>query len=476
MVLLQQPLRGAWRPYDLPRATSARMRPKARRMEFELPLDTDGPNYNPDFGAARPEASKAKRGKARKGAADDDEGGDMADGGPDRGSKKGGAGGDKPMDKLLLRSQAVEGGGADYAVGVVRGGRLLLVPVDYALQLRPHLPHLSVPTAEGKPRGGGGGGAGRGVAGDSDAEGGEEGEGGEESKGLVEVEVQVKRRETERQAAARLKSYSHITAEEDAEEWRRLQVTEVSASGGVWASLAPGEGAEEALPPLAPLARADYLRLITPGAGGPGVTPAGAKGTGLPAPTGRGDMAPPRPRAGAGTAAAAGGGGAGPSAAGGGASTSGGGGAASRPHAGAMSAEAAGAVRRALRELFRSHSVANLQDIRGHLAGCDPSSTARQGAALSDDALHEVITAGGEFAALQRAYAAMPAPKDPAGELRGVILELLAGRSTVGVGVWGVLGGLGGCGVNGAGCVEGGVRRRVVQWGRWSRRRLARGS
>ena len=32
--------------------------------------------------------------------------------------------------------------GASYAVGVVRGGRLLLVPLDQVMQLRPSLAHL----------------------------------------------------------------------------------------------------------------------------------------------------------------------------------------------------------------------------------------------------------------------------------------------------------------------------------------------
>ncbi|KAI8463894.1 MAG: hypothetical protein J3K34DRAFT_442413 [Monoraphidium minutum] len=129
-------------------------------------------------------------------------------------------------------------------------------------------------------------------------------------------------------------------------------------------------------------------------------------------------------------AAAADGSGAGPSSPGGAAQLLARG--APRPSGSGLSPDAAAAVRRALRELFRLHPVVNLQDIRGHLAGYNnPGSTARQGAALGDDALHEVVVGGGEFAALQRAYATRPAPKDPAGELRAVILDLLAERSTV---------------------------------------------
>ncbi|KIZ07337.1 hypothetical protein MNEG_0608, partial [Monoraphidium neglectum] len=265
VVLLQQPLRGAWRPYDLPRAAAARMRPKARRMEFELPLQTAGPNYNKSYGDERPEG-KPKRGGGSRSKVKAEDGGEEADGKP--GGRKGDAAG--PMERLLLRSQPVEEGGGDYAIGVVRGGRLLLVPVDYALQLRPHLAHLSIPSAEGKAGGGGGGGGGGkgrggGAAGDSDHGGDEDEEGG----GLVEIEVQVKRRETERQQAARLKSYSHLQAEEEAEEWRRLQVTEAGGAR-LWATIEPQRGAEAAAAPLAALSREDYLELVTPGAGGPG--------------------------------------------------------------------------------------------------------------------------------------------------------------------------------------------------------------
>jgi DNA-directed RNA polymerase-3 subunit RPC5 len=411
-VLLQQPLRGTWRPYDIASASAARLRPKARRLELELPLETRGPNYNPDHADPRTaaDASKARRGGRGRGRAGGggDDGDEDEEGG---GSGRVGAGGGKPMERMLLRSHAVvEDGGAAWAAGVVRGGRMLLVPVDYALQLRPHLPHLNVPSAE-KPGGSGGGGRGKGA--DSDAEGaGEDEEGG----GAVEIEVTVKRRETERQQQARLRSFSHQQQEEEAEEWRRLAVAGANAQR-FWKSIAPAAtggaavGTAAAAPaPLEALPRAAYLEAITPGAAPPPATtvlPPGVNlGTAAAAARAAQQLLAPAPAP-----------------------------ATPAAPAGPLGPDAAAAVRRALRELFRMHPVVNLEDVREHLRGHgEPNSTARAGASLGDDALHAVIVGGGEYAALRRVYAQRPPLKDAAAELKSVVIELLAERNQVGAG------------------------------------------
>jgi hypothetical protein len=111
---------------------------------------------------------------------------------------------------------------------------------------------------------------------------------------------------------------------------------------------------------------------------------------------------------------------------------------------GPLPPEAAAAVRRALRELFRGAAVVNLDDVRTHLRQCDEGSVARRGAALNDDALHLAIVAGGEYVALRRGYAAKPAPNDAAAALRNLVLELLADRTSVGWGCWVVASGAGG--------------------------------
>lgn len=98
LALLQCPLRAPWRPYDY--AATFRMKPNARRVEVEIPLDTRSRNYNDvieDF---------------------------------------------KKIDTVTLRSQIIEPK-TSVAIGTVQDGKLLLVPVDFSLQLRPTLPHLN---------------------------------------------------------------------------------------------------------------------------------------------------------------------------------------------------------------------------------------------------------------------------------------------------------------------------------------------
>ncbi|GBF89217.1 hypothetical protein Rsub_02094 [Raphidocelis subcapitata] len=406
LVLLQQPLRGIWRPYELGHAAAARLRPRARRLEVELPLDRRGPNYNPDFADAASRAAEAaargKRGRGRgRGRGGGEEGDDAME------PEDAVAAASARMERLLLRSSAVESGGCDFAVGMVRGGRLLLVPVDYSVQLRPHLAHLGAKDAAAGRGGGRGGGAGGGAGAESD------GEGGEEDEGPVAIEVQVKRRETERQAAARLKSFSHLQAEEEAEEWRPLTVVEADGAH-VWRSVQPPRGAEDAAPPLLPLSRGEYLKAITPGAAGPGAGPAPPPPPSMPAAAAA--------RAGAAAAAAGR-----PAAA----AAAGAAGVASPRDSGPLPPQAASAVRRELRALFVGAAVINLDDVRSHLRKCEEASLARRGATLSDDSLHAAIVAGGEYAALRRGYALKPGPSDPNAGLRNLVLELLAERTSL---------------------------------------------
>eukprot|EP00955_Chlamydomonas_euryale_P060591 357762-Chlamydomonas_euryale.AAC.6 len=135
--LLQHPLRPPWRPYDYKSASAFRMKPVARRVEVELPLETQGRNYNDiieDF---------------------------------------------KKIQSFKLRSQLVDAK-ASVAIGTVQGGKLLLVPVDYGLQLRPTLQHLDVGNEKKRKE-------------DADEE-------DEDDEPVMRaVEVQVQKRETERQ-------------------------------------------------------------------------------------------------------------------------------------------------------------------------------------------------------------------------------------------------------------------------------------
>lgn len=86
----------------------------------------------------------------------------------------------------------------------MRGNQLVLMPVDYSLQLRPNMSYLNVEATKKKD--------------------GNESEGEAEDEEAQQIEVTVKKRETERQQQARLKSYSYLQQEEEQEPWISLQM------------------------------------------------------------------------------------------------------------------------------------------------------------------------------------------------------------------------------------------------------------
>lgn len=105
LVMLQQPLRPNWRAYDAGApGSSARFKPNARRLEISLPLDTESDNFREQT----------------------DE--------------------QKSIKTLELRSTQVEDPVSSYAGGVIKGSQLVLVPLDFTLQLRPNMAYLN-PTA-----------------------------------------------------------------------------------------------------------------------------------------------------------------------------------------------------------------------------------------------------------------------------------------------------------------------------------------
>ncbi len=80
--------------------------------------------------------------------------------------------------QVTLRSQLVDSK-TSLAVGTIQNGKLLLVPLDYSMQMRPALTHLNIGNAK-KP-------------------GKEEEEDSDDEPVMRAVEVQVQKRETERQ-------------------------------------------------------------------------------------------------------------------------------------------------------------------------------------------------------------------------------------------------------------------------------------
>lgn len=107
LVTLSHPLRPPWRPMEQYSAVdTVRMKPQARRLEVDLPLDTASHNYNRV--EDRPDGTAAPH---------------------------------KKIQHVTLRSHLVEPR-APLAMGSIQDGKLLLTPLDFSLQLRPHLSHL----------------------------------------------------------------------------------------------------------------------------------------------------------------------------------------------------------------------------------------------------------------------------------------------------------------------------------------------
>ncbi|GFH22142.1 uncharacterized protein HaLaN_19560 [Haematococcus lacustris] len=195
------------------------MKPNARRMEVEVPLDTRSPNYH----------------------AEDDR---LADGTPVANNYK-------RIDKLTLKSSCIESK-TSLAIGTIQDGKLLLSPLDMILQLRPVLNNLAV----GKK----GRDASAAAAGEDDDE---EAAAAEQKPSMKAVELQVQKRETERQQQQRLNSYAHISKQEEDEAWKtlKLHMPDSRPAEKVWGALMTPAESKPAHPHLP---RPAYLKAILP--------------------------------------------------------------------------------------------------------------------------------------------------------------------------------------------------------------------
>lgn len=117
LCLLGHPLRPPWRPYDYYGVENMRYKPNAKRLEVDLPLNTRSPNYQNEEDRAPTEGMPS-------------------------GSNY------KNIDKVTLRSSLVEGK-STIAMGTIQDGKLLLAPVDFCIQLRPHLQHMNISKKSG---------------------------------------------------------------------------------------------------------------------------------------------------------------------------------------------------------------------------------------------------------------------------------------------------------------------------------------
>lgn len=176
LYLLQYPLRPHWRPYGLEeRCDSVRVKPKLKKLEMDLTVDVNGENYDQD-----------------------------AD------------------EHIQIKKQTLSSSKValttNYAVGLLRGNKLHLAPLDAIVQLRPSMKYLD--EADVKKRNA------KKIIDDVDMvdvedEGEEEDK--EEQPNLIALKVEVKKQETERQEQMRLQSHAYLKQLDEAEVWIPLE-------------------------------------------------------------------------------------------------------------------------------------------------------------------------------------------------------------------------------------------------------------
>lgn len=342
LMLLQYPLRPQWRTYDHKGFNAVRVKPRAMKMEMEAPLAGTGSNYNSD-------AEKHKK-----------------------------------FNKLLLTSDGVDMG-TTFACGSVRDNKLLLTPLDGVLQLRPSFAHLDAalagPAADGA--------AGR----DARAEeaGGEAG-----GSGLVPLTVQVKKRENERQAAARMSSYAYLQAQVEEEPWVEVAYHDSNSllAEGVWEKMmtAPSESEVDMS-----VSRGAYLEAIVPGLSGRAVAEAAAAAAAV---AEQASLALGRPEA------------------------------LGAPGK-AVSREAETALPVVVQALYRHQAVCNLKDIRAFLERFSEAGAAREFVDAGDVQLHDALVACPFLTSLRRVYVLTKLNNAALDPLRSLVIGLFEDKESL---------------------------------------------
>jgi hypothetical protein len=144
--LLGQPLRAPWRPYDYKRVREVRYKPKTRRMEMDVGLNTHSANYNRDDEdnangpSAKPEQLTHRSQQAGGATAHPQL---VPCNQPSQAIRF-----NSPVSTLghlcVLRALLQVEQPAMTCIGSLVGNQLLLVPVDMALHMRPVLNHVNV--------------------------------------------------------------------------------------------------------------------------------------------------------------------------------------------------------------------------------------------------------------------------------------------------------------------------------------------
>lgn len=175
LYVLQYPLRPYWRPYNLEeRCQEVRIKPQLSKFEVDLVLDTDSENY-------------------------------------DNGRE----------EHLQIATQTLASSkvamNTSYAIGILRGNQLFLNPVQAVVQFRPSMKYIDDHDAAKKKSN-----KDAGIT-DGDDEEMYDAEPVESKSELTLLQVNVRRRETERQEANRLQSHAYLKQLEEAEAWIPLE-------------------------------------------------------------------------------------------------------------------------------------------------------------------------------------------------------------------------------------------------------------
>jgi len=215
------------------------------------------------------------------------------------------------------------------------------------------------------------------------------------------VEVQVQKRETERQLQARINSYAYISQKEEEEQWKDLKVhlQESDVAYRLWDKLMapstdphPTKDAKE----RSYLSRLDYLHTFVPAIGGAAV---GSEA----APSGDKAQAPSQPQV--------------------------------QATAEGVSDAAKVAFPNAMKALFSQHSVCSMANVRQWLQ--DPkgggNSAAREAATLTDQALNSMVLelSGLPLACIRRMYVLKATGKPEQDGLRKIVVDLLQDKESL---------------------------------------------
>lgn len=343
LYMLQSPLRAPWRPYDLEDASKVKYKPTANKLHVDIPLQGKGRNVDPE---SRP--------------------------------------------GMLLKQLSLVSTAADlatsFAIGTFRGGRMILTPLTEALQLRPSMAHMDAAAAK----------AAKGNDRNADLEMIDEGEGAKPN--LQPVKVNVQRRETERQAEMRLKSYSYHAQQESEEPWRELELLgpDSDEAAGILDTIVSPPGTAVKLT----MSGGEFLEAVTPGSGFSGHAPSSLQASAQNE-TG-GLLGQPHLQLGA---------------------------AAPQHQLSEVPREAQAALPAALSKLFRRHTVVNLASIRLFLSTDEDVGKANVASGASDTALLSAVSDVPTVEIVRNCFVQMDKSRDHA--MKRVIFDLFKAKEQI---------------------------------------------